>query len=139
MIAISPYFTFNGNCREAMTFYQGCFGGTLSFQSVANAPLSEELPQKMKDCILQASLTNEHLVLLATDMVAEDGLTKGNSISVFLSFNEEQEIRECYQKLSEGGQCSHPLEMNFWGGLFGAIIDKYGNYWLLNYPQVQQP
>lgn len=39
----------------------------------------------------------------------------------------EEDVRECYQKLSEGGQKSHPLELSFYGGLFGGLTDKYGN------------
>ncbi|MBB2150819.1 VOC family protein [Pedobacter gandavensis] len=137
MITISPYFTFSGNCREAMTFYQDCFGGVLNFQCVADAPLSDELPQPMKDCILQASLVKDNLVLMATDMVAEEGLTHGNSISMMVSFSNEDAIRQCYQKLSAGGQRSRPLELSFWGGLFGCVKDKYGNDWLLSLPQAQ--
>lgn len=135
MMSTSPYFTFNGNCREAMTFYQGCFGGILSFQRIADAPLSNALPQEMKEFILQCTLTNDQLVLMATDMVAEEGLIKGNSISVLLNFNNEQAIRECYEKLSEGGPYSRPLEISFWGGLFGSVMDKYGNHWLLSYQE----
>ena len=135
MITFSPYFSFNGNCREAMTFYQGCFGGTLSFQSIADAPSSNDLPEKIKDCILQASLITENLVLLATDMVAEEYLIKGNALSILLNFKNEEEIKACYQKLSNGGHSSHPLELNFWGVLFGAVTDKYGNCWLLSFQE----
>lgn len=132
MITISPYFTFNGNCREAMTFYQGCFGGILNFQSIADVPSSKEFPEKIKACILQASLISEKLVLMATDLVTDEHLIKGNSVSILLNFDKEADIKECYQKLSEGGQNSHPLELNFWGVLFGTVRDKYGNYWLLS-------
>ena len=132
MITISPYFTFNGNCREAMTFYQGCFGGILNFQSIADAPSSNELPQKMKDCILQASLISEKLVLTATDLMDDEHLIKGNSLSILLNFDKEEDIKACYQKLSEGGQNGHPLKLNFWGGWFGTVTDKYGNNWLLS-------
>lgn len=135
MITLSPYFSFNGNCREAMTFYQGCFGGTLSFQSIADAPSSNDFPEKIKYCILQASLITENLVLLATDMVAEEYLIKGNSLSILLNFKNEEEIKACYQKLSSGGHSSHPLELNFWGALFGAVTDKYGNCWLLSFQE----
>lgn len=137
MIAINPYLTFNGNCHEAMTFYKDCFGGVLSFQRIADAPLSEALPQVMKDCILHASLVNENIVLMGTDMVAEEGLIKGNSVAIAISFSNEENIRRCYQKLSEGGQQSRPLELSFWGGLFGCVKDKYGNDWLLNFQQAQ--
>ena len=46
--SIHSYLTFSGNCREAMTFYQECFGGTLTFQTVGDSPMSGKLPKKMK-------------------------------------------------------------------------------------------
>jgi uncharacterized glyoxalase superfamily protein PhnB len=34
MAKINAYLTFNGNCREAMTFYQSCFDGDLTLETV---------------------------------------------------------------------------------------------------------
>jgi PhnB protein len=40
MTQINSYLTFNGNCQEAMIFYQKCLGGELTFQTVGESPLS---------------------------------------------------------------------------------------------------
>jgi PhnB protein len=133
---INVYLNFNGNCREAMTFYQKCLGGKLYFQTVGASPLSEKMPGKMKDCILHATLTNGSLLLMGSDMVSENGLIRGNATSLSLSCGTEKEIRTCYKKLSAGGQATHPLEDSFWGALFGGLTDKYGNHWLLNFHKV---
>jgi PhnB protein len=66
-------------------------------------------------------------------MVGDNGLVRGNSVSLMLNCSSEEEIKECYQKLSAGGQQTHPLELTFWGALFGNLTDKYGNHWLLHY------
>jgi PhnB protein len=129
---IKPYLTFNGNCREAMTFYQACLGGELSFQTVGESPLADLMPARMKDCIVHASLTSGNLVLLASDMVSKGGLRKGNAVVMMLSCSTEEETRMCYAKLSEGGKQSHALEHTFWGALFGDLTDRYGNQWLLS-------
>ena len=34
MAQILAYLKFDGNCREAMTFYKECFGGKLTFNTV---------------------------------------------------------------------------------------------------------
>jgi PhnB protein len=138
MLQINSYLTFNGNCREAMTFYKECLGGELVFQTIGESPLSEKMPRKMKDCILHATLTNGSLLLMGSDMVSENGLTKGNAVSLTLNCSSETEIISCYKKLSAGGAATHPLEDSFWGALFGGLTDKYGNTWLLNY-QKQKP
>jgi PhnB protein len=136
MSTINSYLTFNGNCREAMTFYQKCLGGELSFQTIGESPLSEKMPAKMKSCVLHSVLTNKDLVLMGSDMVSETGLIKGNAVSLTLNCISEKQIRSCYKKLCAGGTATHPLEDSFWGALFGGLTDKYGNSWLLNYNKI---
>jgi PhnB protein len=137
MSQINSYLTFNGNCREAMTFYQECLGGELLFQTVGESPLAKKMPAKMKACILHATLTKGKLVLMGSDMVPESGLVKGNSVSLSINCDSEEEIKKFYKKLSKGGKADHPLEDTFWGALFGNLTDKFGNHWLLNYNKNQ--
>ncbi len=134
---INSYLTFNGNCREAMAFYQECLGGELYFQTVGESPLSEKMPKKMKDCILHFTLTKSSLVLMGSDMVSGKGLIKGNAVSLSLNCSSEEEIKGCYASLSEGGSQNHPLENSFWGALFGDLTDRYGNHWILIYNRNQ--
>lgn len=134
---IHSYLTFNGNCREAMTFYQTCLGGDLVFQKIGDSPFSEKMPQEMKDSILHATLTDGPTTLMGSDMVPQSGLLRGNSVSLSLICRSEEEIREKYQKLAEGGSADHPIENSFWGALFGDLTDKYGNHWLLSFEQKQ--
>ena len=130
---VISYLTFNGNCREAMEFYKECVGGELSFQTIGESPMSEKMPKKMKNSILQATLTNGNVVIMATDITPQSGLVKGNNISLLLDCSSEVEIETLYKKLLVGGYANHPLEETFWGALFGDVTDKYGNHWLLNF------
>jgi len=130
---IQSYLTFSGNCREAMNFYKECLGGELFFQTIGETPISEKLPKKMKGFILHASLTKGDLVLMASDMVPDSGLVKGNSVSLSLDCDNEKEIKEVYKKLSEGGEPTHPLEITFFGVMLGGLKDKFGINWLLHY------
>jgi PhnB protein len=138
MAQIDSYLTFSGNCREAMTFYQECLGGEVVFQTVGESPLSEKMPKQMKDCILHATLTKGDLVLMGSDMVPQSGLVKGNSVSLSINCDSEEEIKTFYKKLSKGGNADHSLEDTFWGALFGDLTDKFGNHWLLNYNRTQK-
>lgn len=133
MSAINVYLTFSGNCREAMNFYKDCLGGELSLQTIGESPMADKMPAQMKDCILHAILTKGDLVLMASDMVSEKGLQKGNTVSLMLDCNSEEEINRCYKMLSEEGEPTHPLEISFWGAYFGDLTDKYGNHWLLHF------
>jgi len=132
---ICCYLTFNGNCREAMAFYQRCFGGELVIQTVRESPLSEKMPAKIKDFVLQATLTNGDLLLMGSDMTPETGLIRGNAVSLMLNAGNEKELTRWFKKLSAGGQVTYPLNENYWGAIFGGLTDRFGNHWLLNYSQ----
>lgn len=133
MNRINSYLTFSGNCREAMTFYKECLGGKLVLQKIGDSPMADQMPPEMKDCIVHSELRNNDLILMASDMVDSSGLIKGNSVSLMINCRGEEEIRDLFAKLSEGGKATHPVENTFWGALFGALTDKFGNHWLLNY------
>lgn len=133
MAKINAYLTFNGVCREAMNFYKDCLGGELQLQTIGESPMTDQMPSQMQAHILHATLSKGDLILMGSDMVSEEGIIKGNTVSMALDLSSEEEIRSCYEKLSAGGKANHPLENTFWGALFGDLTDKYGNHWILNY------
>ena len=135
---LHAYLTFNGNCREAMHFYQGCLQGDLSLQTVGDSPLSDRLPRRMKDCILHATLKSNRLLIMGSDMVGKSGLVKGNSVSLMLDCGSVSDMQLCYKNLSKGGNASHPIEHTVWGAMLGGLTDRYGHHWLLHYHHTQQ-
>ena len=137
MTKINSFLTFNGNCREAMTFYKECLGGELTQQTVGELPMAEQMPAQMKESILHSMLTSESIVIMGSDMAPETGLIKGNAVSLMLNFSNEEETRRIYTNLSKGGNATHPLEVTFWGALFGNLTDKFGNQWMLNFHNTQ--
>ncbi|MDQ2719960.1 MAG: VOC family protein [Bacteroidota bacterium] len=139
MTQINAYIGFNGQCREAMTFYKECLGGELIFQPVEGSPIEAQCPAAMKNQILHSSLTKNGLLLMGTDMSAPvpGGFIKGNNIALSLNCSSEEEINDFFSKLSSGGQIIDPLKTQFWGALFGVFIDKFGISWMLNYDKNQ--
>jgi PhnB protein len=129
---ITSYLTFEGNCREAMTFYQECLGGKLFFQTIGDSPLGSRLPDEIKKYILNATLINGKLTIVASDMVPESGLLKGNSVSLLLCCSNAAEASEYFIKLSADGRATDPLVHTFSGSLFGGLVDKFGNHWLFS-------
>ncbi|MEC5145581.1 VOC family protein [Chitinophaga sp. 212800010-3] len=133
MSIIHTYLTFNGNCREAMTFYRDCLGGELVMQTIGETPMAADIPPYMKSLVLHSSLTKGSLVLTGSDMVPEMGLTNGNTVSMLLNCTTEDEARRCYSLLSRDGEATYPLASTFWGALFGTLTDKFGHHWLVNF------
>jgi PhnB protein len=138
MTKINSYLTFNGNCREAMTFYKECLGGELTLQTVGESPASEQMPAQMKECILHSMLTSGNIVIMGSDMSPQT-LIRGNAFSLMLDFSNEEETRKIYANLSKDGNASHPLQVMFWGALFGHLTDKFGNQWMFNFDTTQNP
>lgn len=125
------YLTFNGNCREAMEFYQECLGGELYFQTLGESPKTKKLPEHMKTYIVQASLKRDDLVLMGTDMTDEE-LLWGNAVSILLDCNDEDRLKAYYHNLEAEAKATQPLQETYWGELFGRLTDKYGNHWLFH-------
>jgi PhnB protein len=138
MTNINAYLTFNGNCREAMSFYKNCLGGELSIQTVGGSPIESQCPGAMKDHILHASLNRDGILLMASEMIGPEGFIKGNTIALSLNCSSEAEINQFFSNLSEDAQIIHPLKTEFWGATFGVLTDKFGVRWMLNYDKNQR-
>lgn len=129
MSAINVYLVFNGNCSEAMAFYQSCFGGELTLQSVAQSPMAAEWPADAQQNILHAMLVSDGITLFGSDMM--DGAPiEGNTVNLSLNSSSKKAINQYYTKLSDGGKALRPMH-NFFAGSMGALIDKYNKTWLL--------
>lgn len=135
MSKINAYLGFENNGQEAMTFYQGCFGGELTISKVGESPMAAEMPPETHGLIMHAQLTSGDLAIMATEMggCSPEPLVKGNNISLAVACESQEEIEKYFAYLSEGGSVMCPLGPSFWGTAFGAVTDKYGIAWLLNY------
>ncbi len=133
MTQLNAYIRFNGNCRQAMTFYQNCLGGELTLQTVAESAIAAQLPPEAGNNIMHATLTKGSLLLAGSDMAPAEGLQRGNHMVLMLNCSSTLEIETCFEKLSASGQVSMPLSTEFWGDTFGMLTDKFGNEWMLNY------
>ena len=61
----------------------------------------------------------------------------GSNITISLSGDDGDELRGYWEKLSEGGTVSVPLEKQMWGDEFGQCTDKFGVNWMVNIGQPQ--
>lgn len=134
---LTPYLTFPGTCQAAMTFYQTCLGGELMIQPFAGSPTAEHVGPEAQHGVLHSSLTREGLTLMASDEGMHK-VVKGTMVSLSLNCTSEEEIRQYFARLSEGGTVTMPLQDTFWGATFGMFTDRFGIDWLLNYDKQPQ-
>ncbi|NIJ53865.1 VOC family protein [Dyadobacter arcticus] len=126
-MAIYPFLTFNGNCKEAMRFYQSCFGGELHFKYLGEAPYGKNLPIEMKQLVLHASLVSEHIRLFASDMPGDEGLLNGNSISLLISIAQNDDLQNVFTRLSRSGEVTNPLSEK---AQWATLRDRFEVQWI---------
>jgi len=135
---LSPYLTFDGNAAEAMQYYQSVLGGELTIQTFGESGMSDS--DELKDRIIHASLVNKTLNIMASDSSPEHSppVTVGNNVNLSINGSDEKMLTGYFQKLSEGGKITMPLEKQFWGDIFGSCEDKFGIHWMINIAQSEE-
>lgn len=133
MAELNAYMKFQGNCREAMTFYQSCLDGSLHLMTIGETPaVREQMPADMKDKIIHAVLTSDRVMIMGADMIGGEAYTQGTALSLCLVCKSKEEIDTLFARLSEGGKVTTPLAAMFFG-LYCDFTDKYGFKWMLQY------
>jgi PhnB protein len=131
MKEITTYLTFEGNCREAMTFYQKCLGAELYVMTFAETPCNA--PKEAKDRLAHARLTKGPAVLMASDTMPGMPFQQGNNFSVALDCESLEEIERLFAAIGENGKVTMPLNDAFWGARFGMLKDQFGINWMFSF------
>lgn len=127
---LNPYINFAGDARQAMEFYNNVFGGTLMLHTFADAGAADS-PDA--DKIMHGQLeTDSGFTLMGADCPQGMEHNPGDAIAVSLSGDDADELRGYWEKLSDGGTVSVPLEKQMWGDVFGACVDRFGVPWMVN-------
>jgi PhnB protein len=130
---LNPYVTFPGTAREAMEFYKDVFGGTLAVSTFGE--FGNDDPA-LADKVMHAMLeTDRGFTLMASDPPPGSEPIAGTSIAVSLSGDDADELRRYWERLSDGGTVTLPLEKQMWGDEFGMCMDRFGVPWLVNITQ----
>ena len=131
MKEFTPYLNFDGNCREAMTFYQQCLGGEMYTMSFGEAGFGKSPEEKER--LVHARLKNGATTIMASDTMGDTPFVQGNSVWVNLWCDTDEEVDTLYPKLSEGGQEIMGQHDAFWGARFAMFVDRFGVRWMLNH------
>lgn len=105
-LPFAVYLSFNGNCRQAFGYYQSCFGGELTMQTLADSPHSKEMTREMQQVVISATLRNNYFKLMGTDLNDEGRLAAGNNISILIECDSFIERAKLIAKLIDKNFCS---------------------------------
>lgn len=128
---LNPYLSFRSNAREVMSFYQSVFGGSLQVNTFKDVGASQGADED--DLVMHAMLEAENgVTVMASDTPPRMELQPGSTVSLSLSGDNEAELRGYWEKLSEKGTITMPLDKAMWGDTFGMCTDRFGISWLVN-------
>jgi PhnB protein len=129
---VTPYLIFDGNCEDALKFYEKALGGKIVNLSRWGGSPAEKMAVE-KDWILHASFEAKGITLMASDRGKDSAPpSKEGMIQLTINCDNVVEEEELFSALSEGGKVTMPLGDTFWGARFGMLRDKFGIGWMLN-------
>jgi PhnB protein len=132
---LNPYISFENNARQAMEFYNRVFGGNLVLNTFGELG-APDTPDA--DKIMHSQLeTDSGFTLMASDTPAGMQRNPGDNIAISLSGDDAEELRGYWERLSDGGTVTMPLEKQMWGDEFGMCVDRFGVPWMVNISQPQ--
>jgi PhnB protein len=127
---LNPYLGFTDNARQALDFYRSVFGGTLRLNTFGEAG-DQTGPEA--DKIMHGMLeTDSGFTLMGSDTPAGMEHHPGTNIAISLSGDDADELRGYWNKLSDAGTVTVPLEKQMWGAEFGMCVDRFGIPWMVN-------
>jgi PhnB protein len=133
MLSCTPFLLFDGDCAEAMRFYQKCLGGELTLSKLGDTPMKDQFPQEKHDRIINARLKNGAVEISASDWMASPALApkQGNTTAIYVAGGSREELKAVFDRLAQGAdkQWFQDLhDMPF--GVYGQFFDKYGVQWI---------
>jgi PhnB protein len=128
---LTPFLLFDGNCAEAMAFYQSCLGGELTITKVSDTPMKNQTPATQHHKVIYAHLKSGAMEFSATDWLhATRKPRQGNTVAIYISGGKYNELRRVFDKLAAGADkalLDDLRDMPF--GSYGHLEDKYGVHW----------
>ncbi|MGA8938424.1 MAG: VOC family protein [Acidobacteriaceae bacterium] len=131
MLSLTPFLLFDGNCAEAMQFYQNCFGGDLMLTRLSETPMKAQFPPSQHQKITHAFLKSGTVEFSATDWLHPTRQPfQGNTTALYVTGADRDELSPIFDKLRTGANAEFLVdlrEMPF--GLYGRLTDRYGVEW----------
>lgn len=133
MTQLNAYLSFDGNCAEAMRFYERVLRGKLeALLTNAQTPAAEHAPPGNEDRIMHAYLVFDGCSIMAGDALVGRLYEGMKGFSMTLSYPEVADAERVFNELSEGGRVTMAFGPTFWAERFGMVVDRFGTPWIVN-------
>ncbi len=133
MLHCTPFLLFDGNCAEAMKFYQNCLGGELTLTKTGDTPMKELFPKEKWERVINANLKSGDIEISATDWMASPEFEpkQGNTFAIFVVGKSGDDLKTVFNKLKDGNNNKRLQELHDMPfGTYGQFYDKFGIQWI---------
>lgn len=132
MPTLDSYIFFDGQCADAMRFYERTLGGRMEMMmSYAQSPDPEACPPGDPNRVMHASIAlPDGRRLMASD--SPEGMHQPMAgFALALNYPTADEARRVFDALAAGGSVTMPLGKTFWAEAFGMLTDRFGTPWMV--------
>ncbi|MCB1517734.1 MAG: VOC family protein [Hyphomicrobiaceae bacterium] len=133
MSFLCTYLHFDGESKDAMSFYHSVLGGDLTMNTFAEFGMAGS--PNDADKIMHAQLkVSDRILFMAADAPDHVEPSEGRAFSMSIAGDaaEDETMRSWFAGILDGGTVTQPLEAAPWGDVFGMGIDKFGVRWMFN-------
>jgi len=131
-----PYLGFDGNCAEAMRYYERVLGLGARVElmvSGADTPMAEQIPLEQRHRIMHARLGfSDGSQIYAGDAPANVPYQGMKGITLTMNYPTVAEAERVFKALADGGNVTMPLQPAFWAEKFAMLTDRFGTPWIIN-------
>jgi len=134
MLQPIAYLSFNGNCAEAMRFYERALGAKLELlMRSGDSPMAAQTPKEHADRIIHERLALPGGgLLIAGDCPPQMAYSGIHGIGLTLNFDAVAQVTTAFNALAEGGAVSMSLQPMFWAKIWGMLTDRFRTPWIIN-------
>jgi len=131
---VNPYLFYNGNCEEALKYYQKVLGAKIeAMHAYEGGPAEMPIPPDWKKKLMHARITIDGEVLMASD-AAPGHFQQPQGYAVSLQVEDPADAERRFKALADGGTVTMPFGKTFFSKGFGMCVDKFGIPWMVNCP-----
>lgn len=132
MPALDSYLFFQGQCAEAMRFYERTLGGKLeALLTYGEAPQPNACAAGSENLVMHARLVVDGRMLMASDTPPGMGGKPMGGFSLSLQYPTPDEARRIFDALSQGGTVTMPMQPTFFAEAYGMFTDRFGTPWMV--------
>jgi predicted 3-demethylubiquinone-9 3-methyltransferase (glyoxalase superfamily) len=129
--AVTTFLMFQGVAEEALNFYVSIFQGSAEIKQIDHYGPEEP---GMEGAVKRAQFSLAGHELVCFNSPVNHAFTFTPSISLFVDCENDAELDNAYNQLSDGGQVLMPLDNYGFSRKFGWVNDRFGVSWQLNLP-----